>query len=418
MGTCCLVYLNLGPHHVARIKALASVLPAVRVVELAGSQRLYPWSRQVDRLGTTVHTAFPDCTYEEIPTAQQVTGITTLLQQMDPEVVVLDGYGESVSRAAARWAQSRRIPTVLRFVSTYADKPRSWWKEYFKSRVIAGYAAIAATGQLAARYARALGGRNVCEVGNPVDNSHFHRSAQHVRSDEDGWRRHLGLPRHYFLTVSRLAPEKNLLRLVVAYDRYRKEGGKWDLVMVGGGPQKEELHQLVRTRRISGMHLVDWSSYDGLPTYYSLASCFVLPSVSEPWGLVINEAMACGLPIIASRNCGCAPDLCRDQVNGYVFDPRSEEELTRLLHRMAGADGQRVEMGQASRRIIDGYDVGAWAESLATCVSRYRGVRTECGSERVAVGLSDGVAGSDTELTSKRRIRAAEQARYPGNLSR
>ena len=379
---CCLVYLNLGPHHVARLKALLTMLPTTSVVEVAGRQQKYPWSRRLDGLGSVVHTLFPDCFCQDVPPTEQAAAVITSLKHLDPDVVVLDGYGEPVFRAAARWAQRRHVPTVLRFVSTYGDKPRHWWKEFLKGWIISGYSAIAATGRRAVEYAYRLGASasDVFRIGNPVDNSYFWSNSQRVRSDENTYRHRLDLPLHFFLTVSRLSPEKNLVRLVMAYDRYRKEGGGWDLVIVGSGPQKAELSRLACTQEISGIHLVDWCSYDELPTYYSLASCFVLPSVSEPWGLVVNEAMACGLPIIVSRACGCVPELCRAEENSYVFAPYSVEDLVGVLHKMSNDNEHRVEMGQASRRIIGEFDLGIWAESLAACIEQSQEKRPIRGS--------------------------------------
>ena len=136
------------------------------------------------------------------------------------------------------------------------------------------------------------------------------------------------------------------------------------MVLVGGGPQRADLHAFRDSHPTLGVHCVDWCSYDELPAYYALASCLVLPSVSEPWGIVVNEAMACGLPILASQACGCVPELCRPGENGYVFDPYSIEEMAGLLVRMSEEDGRGKGMQQACHRIIDEFGLETWAESL------------------------------------------------------
>jgi glycosyltransferase involved in cell wall biosynthesis len=87
--------------------------------------------------------------------------------------------------------------------------------------------------------------------------------------------------------------------------------------------------------------------------YYSAASCLVLPSISESWGLVVNEALACGLPVIASKRCGCAMDLVINDVNGWQIDPENINELTARMLQMHKLDDQaRMEMGQRGEEII------------------------------------------------------------------
>ena len=95
--------------------------------------------------------------------------------------------------------------------------------------------------------------------------------------------------------------------------------------------------------------------------YYALAGCFVLPSAREPWGLVVNEAMASGLPVLVSVRCGCAEDLVR--ANGLMFDPHAPDGLRRCLTIVGAlAAGDLEAMGERSRRIIAHYSPGVWAE--------------------------------------------------------
>ena len=81
------------------------------------------------------------------------------------------------------------------------------------------------------------------------------------------------------------------------------------------------------------MHLPGFKPYDELPVYYALANAFVHASTTEQWGLVVNEAIASGLPVIVSNRCGCAPELVNG--NGFTFDPTNEHELTARLLEMA-----------------------------------------------------------------------------------
>jgi glycosyltransferase involved in cell wall biosynthesis len=90
-----------------------------------------------------------------------------------------------------------------------------------------------------------------------------------------------------------------------------------------------------------------------LPFFYAGAGAFIHPALAEPWGLVINEAMASGLPILSSNNVGAAEELVQGGVNGFSFDPENVDELAGLMGRVAGmSPEERVAMGEASRRLI------------------------------------------------------------------
>src|SRR5207248_5879043 len=108
----------------------------------------------------------------------------------------------------------------------------------------------------------------------------------------------------------------------------------WDLVLLGDGPLRETLNTQLSTLNLhSHVHLPGFKRYDELPVYYALAKAFVHASTTEQWGLVVNEAVASGLPVIVSERCGCVPELVNG--NGFTFDPFAEHELAELLLRLA-----------------------------------------------------------------------------------
>jgi glycosyltransferase involved in cell wall biosynthesis len=134
-----------------------------------------------------------------------------------------------------------------------------------------------------------------------MDNAYFQNQARNIFENESEERKRRKLPERYFLAVSRLSPEKNYPTLFEAFKLYRHKGWSWDLVIVGAGPLAGHIVDITEINSIPGLHFLDWQSYEVLPLYYALATCFILPGLSETWGLVVNEAMACGLPILMSR---------------------------------------------------------------------------------------------------------------------
>ena len=126
----------------------------------------------------------------------------------------------------------------------------------------------------------------------------------------------------------------------------------WGLILVGDGPQRQELTALCAELDANDVYFAGGKSWREVPEFYALADVFVLPSKSEPWGLVVNEAMVCGLPVLVSNHCGSAYDLVQEGRNGFTFDPFNEQELLEKLSYFVTNSKQLATMGTRSREII------------------------------------------------------------------
>jgi glycosyltransferase involved in cell wall biosynthesis len=140
-------------------------------------------------------------------------------------------------------------------------------------------------------------------------------------------------------------------------------------VLLGDGPLKSDLCRLISDLGLQAhVHLPGFRPYDELPVYYALANAFVHASTSEQWGLVVNEAIASGLPVIVSERCGCGPELV--QGNGFTFDPTNEHELTtRLLEIVSLSDDERKHLGDNSYRIASNFAPERFGEALERATS-------------------------------------------------
>jgi glycosyltransferase involved in cell wall biosynthesis len=106
-------------------------------------------------------------------------------------------------------------------------------------------------------------------------------------------------------------------------------------VLLGDGPLREAISQQIKESGLT-RHVVmpGFKQYDELPLYYALARAFIHASTTEQWGLVVNEAMASGLPVLVSNRCGCSVDLIQEGVTGYSFDPYNEKQMADLMLRL------------------------------------------------------------------------------------
>lgn len=135
-----------------------------------------------------------------------------------------------------------------------------------------------------------------------------------------------------FLYVGRLSIEKDLPTLINAFSNVLKELPNAKLAFVGSGPISNDLTTLTHKLGIStNVQFLGSKGVDELSHEYLRATCMVLPSQSEPWGLVVNEALAYGCPVIVSHRCGCVPELVIDGETGYVFNAGDVEDLTNKM---------------------------------------------------------------------------------------
>lgn len=368
------IFISFGPYHFARGKALAEtdgVLPFF--IQLAESIATHPWQVQ-DRYRSSIKLiTLSGNAYENAGYFQLCRRLWGALDEIDPAVVATSSFRPFIMLSAARWAKSRRRRAVLFFESTPWDRRRYRLIEAAKRALIRRYYDAAfAGGRVHRDYLVRLGlpPSRIWQPYDVVDNDHFATKAAVVRTAPERWRQTVGLPERYFLYVGRYSPEKNLCRLIEAYRIYRANCAvPWSLLLVGDGPQRSTLESLVSTKRLEGVVFKPFAQLDDLPVYYSLAECFVLPSTSDPWGLVVNEAMACSLPVLISRLCGCVPELVREGDNGLCFDPYDVRAIADGLASVSSLDeNKRRQMGELSRTIISRFTPQTWAAGLAQCV--------------------------------------------------
>ena len=153
------------------------------------------------------------------------------------------------------------------------------------------------------------------------------------------------------------------------HGRQHTQPARWRL-RCGAGSQEAKLKAKVKNENIDGVFFPGPKVPEELAVYYSLASCFVLASTIEQWGLVVNEAMACGLPVLVTKIAGAADELVESGVNGYTFDPFDITELSELMVKMTNMDQEkRLQMGNASQQKITPYSPEYFAENILKLIN-------------------------------------------------
>lgn len=408
------LWIDWYAYHVARFEGLArtpDLTGSVAGIEMVGGIGVHAGLKFREPLppGLAVETLMPGSSWSEAGQMRLARAAWRALDRLDPEVVLVPGYYTLPALAAAMWARLHGRTGVLMTESTAADHRRSAWKERLKGWLIRGLFRWAVAGGVAhVRYLRALGfpADRIARFYDVVDNEQYRERATELRRSSTPAEAGL-LVTPYFLYVGRLAPEKNVEALLRSWLQYREDGGAWPLVLVGDGPLAAALRTMAEASAYaSEVHFAGLRGSRELPPFYAFAGCFVLPSTREPWGLVVNEAMASGLPVIVSDRCGCAEDLVLHGRNGLIFDPAAESELGDCLHLISGFSAEKMEaMRSESIERISGYSPANFGLEIARIV-RSEGART-ASSGRNGRGQRATILPS----TSKARLRERRMGR-------
>jgi 1,2-diacylglycerol 3-alpha-glucosyltransferase len=360
-GSIAILFDRLGPYHWARLQAAARLFRVV-AVETCAVTREYQRERIDEPRAFEKITLFDDVSDSRSLKRRLLRRkMATALREVDPAVAMIPGWATPASLVALEWCLRNQRPSVVMSESNAFDEKRYALAELTKRIVVSLFSAGLAGGQLQREYLITLGlpHSRVFTGYDVVDNEYFATNAAHVRENQAPLRRELNLPEKYFLASARFVPKKNLRRLVEGFAFYRNLAGPnhWKLVLLGDGPLRQEL-VILRHKLGLGNDIVlpGFIQYRVLPAYYALGDVFVHASTTEQWGLVVNEAMATGLPVIVSNRCGCVPDLVAEGKNGFTFNPESVEDLGKLMVDVSRLSDRRLEeMRAESRRIVAGF---------------------------------------------------------------
>ena len=359
---------------------------------------VYAWNRLDVPEGLI--TLCPDTLTEELPFLKVFRQARRVFTELKLDVCLLPSYAPSQSLAALLAAKSLGIRTVMMNESHAGTSRAKGLAATIKRQLVGLFDTALVGGQPQKRYVASMGlPENKILIGyDAVDNDYFAAKAGEVRSCRQEIRARYRLPERYFLSLGRFVAKKNLATLLRSYRQVLNANPacQTHLVMVGAGADEVALRSLCydlglpvyektlagietepgKIESQPGVHFYGFRQVSENPVFYALADAFVLASHQEEWGLVVNEAMASGLPVVVSETAGCAEDLLvsdrisappemsadlrmrlaqlagRTRRNGFVFDPKSVSSLANALILLEAVPGMREGMGEASREIV------------------------------------------------------------------
>jgi len=305
-------------------------------------------------------------------------GIYRRLRELQPDALWIHGYASLNSLQGILAANALGIPVLLRGESWLGDRPRSALKLAAKSLFLRSLShAVAAVLPIGSRNAaywqHYMPGVPQFPMPYAVDNDWFAARAAAADTNALCAELHLDPARPVILFASKLQQRKRADHLLTAFNTLltttpgapgpshlgTRETVPADnhplpyLLLIGDGEERTHLEQQATDLGIADhVRFAGFRNQSELPGYFKLASVFVLPSQHEPWGLIVNEAMAAGCPVIVSSDVGCHPDLITDGVEGYVYPFGDVPALTAALRHILASPETASRLGDAAHRRI------------------------------------------------------------------
>lgn len=361
-----ILFVNYGPYHLARLNCFQKYCQQLGWeaigVELTRSGVNYHWQTTLQGSITSI---LGETNLNQVKFYHLVSLLWKQLSNLQIDVIAIAGYSRLSLLAALLWSLWHQKPTILLSDSKEDDRTRYWYQETFKSWLLQNYQATLVAGTPQKEYFFKLGvsPESIFLGYDVVDNDYFHPN------------RIGNLPspieKPYFLAINRFLPKKNLLFLLNSYAQYRKQtkSNSWDLILCGDGVLRYAIEQKIKEFNLeTSVHLTGFLQQRELLPYFANAQCFVHASIQEQWGLVVNEAMAAGLPVLVSNRCGCFQDLVIEGKNGFGFDPTNSQQLTQLMLKISSHHCDYINMGKASLEHIQNFSLDYFANNLIQAV--------------------------------------------------
>lgn len=330
----------------ARLRALSCFLESkqisLSVVEIAGVGSPYAFA-QKNNENKNWYILFPDRKMEELGNREIKHAVDSILNSLNPDVVIAGAIAFPSGALATAWAKRYGKKIIIFDDAKIEDVPRGKMTTFIKQCI---YKCVDAMLYPSEDWTETglywqFKGEQLFYGVDVVDNDFWKVDNEQCQKE------------NYFVSVGRIISKKNFKFLIESFSQW-SNNSKYRLLIVGDGPEKDALKQICLEKSLSNVQFLPFLSQEELRSVYKKAQGFILASShDETWGLVINEAMACGLPVIVSSRCGATKTLVQNGVNGFVFDPYCRESLVNALALFSRlSKEEQEEMGKQSSRLI------------------------------------------------------------------
>ncbi|HXW69268.1 MAG TPA: glycosyltransferase family 4 protein [Dissulfurispiraceae bacterium] len=297
--------------------------------------------------------------------------VYSVLRKEKPDVVVITGWQSLPLLQSLSACMKLRIPRIIRGESN-ALRLRSAWVKLIHRLLLSRFDAFLSIGKTNREFYLNYGipEEAIFTCNYFVDNGWFQKRLNEVHEERDDIRSGWDIKKNdvCFVYAGKLIPKKRVLDLLTAFEKACRMRENIQLLVVGAGELMEPAQRFVSEHKLP-VTFTGFLNQSAIVKAYAAADCLVLPSdYGETWGLVVNEAMACGLPAIVSDRVGCWPDLVENKVTGFLFPFGDVYSLAERLVELASDKGKLLQMGNNAAEKIKEYSVEKAVEGTVKAI--------------------------------------------------
>jgi len=346
------------------------------IIEIAGAGSPYAFAQRhrCDRISSWI-CLFPDKSMEDISPTNARKSITQTLDQLNPDIVFAGAIAYPSGAAAVQYCRVHKIPLVIFDNARLLDVPRNRLINFIKRCIYKNVDAvlIPAPSHIPDFEFWGFFQRQMYMGLNVVDNAYWKRLSLNQQMEQDVQKK-FALPEKYILGVGRQIAKKNWLSALKAYSLIES---KFSLILVGNGPERPVLEEFIKQSGLyDKIQILEFQPPEILAILYKKAIATILPSYAgETWGLTINEAMACGSPVIVSTQCGCCETLCKDGVTGFQVTTEPDSIANAFLRLSALSPEHHKTMRRNAEALVANWGVEKFSQSVlqaAETLTSYR----------------------------------------------
>ena len=347
---------QITPYHLARLKSLKNKLNDnfnLEVLEIFNSSNKYKFDKNKESFSNHKLNATPIGNQDSFG-IKNIFQLIIILHKVNPKIMIISGWGGIYNITQIFWGKLFRKKIIILSDSQLIDFKRYKIKEFFKKLVIKDINYFFVAGSSHSSYLENLG---ICKSKiykgvDAIDNDHFFRDRKNHK-----WSNNI-------VTIARLSKEKNLERAIKSFEifskKYSKESWQWNII--GYGDLDIFLKEIIDKKKLN-VKLLGFKNYEEIPEILFRNSIYWQPSIIEQWGLSINEAAANGLPLLISRNCGAANELC-DNKNGWVFNPFSVKDMVEKLEEVRNDKFKWGKLGLNSQEKVKSFSLENYTKTF------------------------------------------------------
>lgn len=357
---------QFAPYHIDRIEAVAQAFAdrfTIVGIEVASRSDTYAWVPTASSATFERHTLFQDAAAERIPWRSKLRRALAVIRRYDARAVFLCNQHQPETLAALLLLRLRGVRTYALLDAKFDDRARSVLQESLKPLVYRIFNGGIAGGERHVGYHRFLGlpQRWIASGYSAVSVGRVRGEAQTPLAPD-------GLPhaKRDFVVVARFVAKKDIQTAIRAFARFRaaRPHSTRRLVLCGSGAMEPALREMA----VDGVTFAGFLDAAAVSREVAKSLALVLPSLQEPWGLVVNEAVSLNIPVLCTENVGARDTLVRTGVNGFIFEGGNDEGLARLMGLLADDEALWREMSLACGRFAPLADAPAFARGVGQLI--------------------------------------------------